>query len=407
MSNPDPDCKSGYKSYKCQGDLRITNKYRDQQDSEINKQKAKEKAATQLPQRHKCYKDKLLLTKTSPPKGQRKKIAGPSSSSQAPQDQCCGDKNSGKGDNRGYMGRDKVNEYRETATDGPKINRGYRFEYEAVDVDKIRSMYNKERAYYDEMRNNTTTCCQYFNPPTYGCNPLCRERAIARANIRKRQLDNLWNQGYNSQCDSGWGPLMQFLQGYSQVPKKKYPIWVYMEEKTIEYEEVQEYKTNWTTGWKCLKDDSRPCCCSNSSSSCDCEVYCTGSSVCPENQSCEPVGENCPLLPGEIGCCRPNCEDPCTNNGDCSVVGETCKNGCCWDGDCRYGQWYPYPDQVCLGTNFQQTRELLEGPVQSCTKKTQTAAGTKNCSTTSSLGFTNIDQLLESLKDQVIKTIQD
>lgn len=446
MSNPAPDCKQGYKSYTCQGDLKITNKYRDQQDPDINKSKAKDKAINQLPQRHKCYGNQLKLTTTSPPPGQRKKISGPSSSSMAPDDECCGDKNSGKGDNRGYMGRDLTDAYREAATDGPIINRGYRFEYEAADVDKIRSMYKREWQYYDEMEKNTTDCCKYSNPPAYNCLPSCRAGARARGSLRKRQLDNLFSRGMSAPCDSGWSALMNFLQGYSQVPKKKFPIWVYMQEKTMEYEEVQEYKTNWTTGWRCEEDDSRPCCCNkeicdcevfctptsecpeNQScqpvdenicplqpgetgcckpTPCDCEVFCTATSTCPENQGCEPVGDNCPLQPGEIGCCRPNCENTCENDGDCDVAGETCKNGCCWDGDCRYGQWYPYPDQICLGTIFQQTRELVEGP-STCPVKTQNVAGTKDCSgpsTSSSLGLLDVDQLLQNLKHEFIESV--
>lgn len=405
MSNPDPDCKQSYKSYKCQGDLKITNKYRDQQDPNINKSKAKDKAINQLPQRHKCYGNQLKLTTTSPPYGQRKKISGPSSSSMAPDDDCCGDKNSGKGDNRGYMGRDLVDAYRETATDGPTINRGYRFEYEAADVDKIRSMYKREWQYYDEMEKNTTDCCKYFNPPFYDCLPSCRAGAKARGSLRKRQLDNLFSRGMSAPCDSGWSALMNFLQGYSQVPKKKFPIWVYMEEKTMEYEEVQEYKTNWTTGWRCQKDDTRPCCC-EPSGPCDCDVTCFTLNDCGPNESC--VGQpECDFSPK--GCCRPDCVDPCTNDGDCSVAGETCnEDGCCSEGDCRYGNWTPSPDTVCAGQIFEQTRILLKGSIETCPVKIQNVVGTKDCSgpsTSSSLGLLDVDQLLQNLKHEFIESI--
>ena len=262
--NGTADCEAGFKRYKCEGELVEVGKYREFPDvTSDSLRRARERAEELLPERHKCYSDKLKFEKSTPAKGKREKLSS-SSSSRAPNDKCCGDKNSGKGDAQYSFGKEPGEPHKvRTASapgSGPTKKRMYDFTYEAADFERITNMYRKEWQYYNEMENSTTDCCKYF-AEGWGCTSSCRTRAQNRGRTVKRQLDNLYGQGYNSYCDTGWGPLMKFLTGSGSVPKKRYRVIATIDEEMVEYTETVKWKTKWMVGWKCVKNDSRPCCC--------------------------------------------------------------------------------------------------------------------------------------------------
>ncbi len=384
MSNPSPDCKNSYKVYRCEGSSTEKVLYREADLSltESNKQKARELCIERLGQYNKLdeeYKDQIIgsiqFTNVRPADGSTGRVRLSSSSSSAdPSEPCCGSPAQDKGDDSFEMYSEKklVNQYTRPATEGPpkgngaEIDRIYYFTHLSVQRHLASAL--KERAIENTKRylTYTDTCCQYVASYQQGCTNECYQKLQRRVNATLERIAYWYANDLRQLCKY---MTVNFSSICSPVKRA-----VTLKERTTEYWEVKEYKRVYKTAWKCQKDDDRECCCKKEE---ECKT-CAANTECGDNETCD-FSKGTP----SSGCCVDGCTDRCegSDSSDCPE-GETCKDGCCWEGNCRYGPWTPPTNEICSGEEFEQIRVLERSTGQegvNCPEKKRQAVGTKEC----------------------------
>lgn len=388
------------KKHTCDGYRTTFTKWREYQDSSIGKPEAEQKAKSKISSAWgQKYADTLVFENVSPSDGTKKKLGEDPTRYNPPNAECCGDKDQNKGDGATTLVSKTPMAPRRRPIGGGspvgegKVTRKYTFSYVQPILSQLNETYRAVREQYTRyrdpefVREKFPNCCGVATGSV--ASPTCTERCIRiiqqRAENQINRLDSLFNS-------KDWDGLAKALN--IKIPTRMAKTVVDITEPTTDYLEELETKETYSTPWHCEKDDTRPCC---ECSDCDCQKLCNPDAPrngCGPNETC--VGK--PDCYAHPGCCENDCAQLCQEDADCFVYpGETCKDGCCWDGDCRYGPWGPDPSTKCEGEEFQQTRPLLNGALETCPEKTRTSYGTKTCSEIPTTTNAQLNQMLYDL----------
>jgi hypothetical protein len=299
-----------------------------------------------------------------------------STNNEPPTSQCCGGlKSKPQGSYRvSYEGQEKQPTTRTPLVPHDPIQMDYKFSWKTFNERYTRQIYLQVREFYLREMADTTN------------NPVGTTKYI-RLRYSLNKLNAMWQNRQFIELHNTFAP--QYPPRYTT----KKGVLATLSNPTESYEETISYKRKYITYWKCEQDSTNPCC-----GACLCQRTCSDFTNCEENEDC--VGHpECGYSP--LGCCEDNCANKCGSGQPCTEPGETCKNGCCWEGDCRYGEWTPNPNTICNGQSFVQTRSLKRGPIEMCDiTQIKSGTGTKNCTSPSPAGI-----ILQDFQDMIFDLI--